>query len=511
MSDWTAGYIADIGYIFSYSRELNPLHARLAFLNAGFAPPENGTHCELGFGQGVSANIHAAASGNTWHANDFNPAQAAFAQSLARASGANVCLTDEAFADFCIRTDLPEFDSIGLHGIWSWISDQNRAVIVDFVRRKLKVGGVLYISYNTQPGRAAMVPLRDLLAEHSEVMGVPGKGIASRIDGALDFAEKLFGTAPSYLKANPGAAERLKQIKTQNHNYLAHEYFNRDWLPMPFSAMARWLSPAKMNYACSAHYFDHIDAINLTAEQQTLLRAVPDDMFRETVRDFMVNQFFRRDYWIKGGCKLTFLEQAEGLRNQRIILTQPRADVSLKVDGALGEALMQEAVYAPILNALERHEPKTIAHVESIVKEKGISFAQVTQAILILSGADALAAVQDDETIAKVKVCSDKLNAYIIDKARGGSELRHLASPVTGGGYRVHRFQQLFLFAMSQGKKQPDEWAQLAWQILEAQNQKIVQEGKVLESGEENLAELIQQAITFAEKQVPILRALQIV
>jgi len=44
---------------------------------------------------------------------------------------------------------LPDFDYIGLHGIWSWISDENRQVIVDFIRKKLKVGGVLYISYNT--------------------------------------------------------------------------------------------------------------------------------------------------------------------------------------------------------------------------------------------------------------------------------------------------------------------------------------------------------------------------
>ena len=35
---------------------------KLAFLNAGLALPATGTACELGFGQGVSANIHAAAS-----------------------------------------------------------------------------------------------------------------------------------------------------------------------------------------------------------------------------------------------------------------------------------------------------------------------------------------------------------------------------------------------------------------------------------------------------------------
>ena len=143
MTDWTSCYVADIGYTFGYYPELNPLRARLAFLNAGLVPPKNGVHCELGFGQGMSTNIHAAASNSSWFANDFNPEQAGFAQELAAASGADAHLKDEAFAEFCTRTDLPEFDSIGLHGIWSWINDENRAVIVDFIRRKLKVGGVL--------------------------------------------------------------------------------------------------------------------------------------------------------------------------------------------------------------------------------------------------------------------------------------------------------------------------------------------------------------------------------
>ncbi len=159
--------------------------------------------------------MHAAASDSTWHANDFNPAQAGFAKTLARASGANVHLTDQAFADFCQRSDLPDFDSIGLHGIWSWISDENRSVIVDFVRRKLKVGGVLYISYNTYPGWAAFAPMRDLLLEHKKAMAAPGHGIVANIDEALTFAEKLMATNPLYAQANPTIRERLSMLTHQ--------------------------------------------------------------------------------------------------------------------------------------------------------------------------------------------------------------------------------------------------------------------------------------------------------
>lgn len=510
MSDWTSGYVADIGYTFGYYTELNPLRVKLAFLNTGIVPPETGIHCELGFGQGLSVNIHAAAACSTWYATDFNPAQAGFAQSLARLSGAKAHLYDEAFAEFCQRSDLPEFDSIGLHGIWSWISDENRAVIVDFIRRKLKVGGVLYISYNTQPGWAAMAPMRDLLTEHASTLGAEGLGIVNRIDAALAFADKLMATNPIYARANPQVAERLKKLRDQNRNYLAHEYFNRDWLPMPFSQMAQWLAPTKLSYACSAHYFDHIDALNLTAEQQALLKEIPDVMFRETVRDFCVNQQFRRDYWVKGPRRLSDMAQAEILRAQRVILVQPRADVSLKINGVLGEATMQEAVYGSVLDVLADHQVKTLGDIEQALKGKDIKFAQLRQAAMVLTGAGALLAAQEDAAIAHGKSHCDKLNACLYDLSRGSGDINYLASPVTGGGIAVGRFQQLFLLAMGQGKKKSTDLAAYAWQILAAQGQKIVKEGKALDAAEENIAELTAQAKIFTEKQLPILKALQI-
>lgn len=508
MTDWSAGYVADIGYTYGYYAELNPLRVKLAFLNAGLAVPEFGTACELGFGQGLSANIHAAASTTEWHGTDFNPGQAAFAQELARAGGAGARLHDEAFADFANRPDLPDFDYIGLHGIWSWISDDNRAVIVDFIRRRLKVGGVVYISYNTYPGWASFAPLRHLMTEHASVLGSEGRGILNRIDGALDFTDKLLATNPLFLRANPHLRERIDKIKEQNRHYLAHEYFNRDWHPMHFSTMAEWLEPAKLQYACSAHYVDHIDTINLTAEQIAFLKDIPDPMFRESTRDFMVNQQFRRDYWVKGLRRLSLVERSEQLRQLRFMLATPPADVSLKVMGALGEANMNESVYAPILETLADHKPKSLGETEQALKNASFQFSQLLQAALVLSGQGSLVAVQDDAATARARKAAERLNAHLKVRARGSADVGYLASPVAGGGVAADRFQQLFLLASDSGRKQPVEWAQFAWQLLSAQGQKLVKEGRTIESTEGNLGELTAQAKAFAEKRLPVLKAL---
>jgi SAM-dependent methyltransferase len=510
MSDWTSGYVADIGYTFGYYTELNPLRVHLAFLNSGLAPPETSTACELGFGQGLSANIHAAGSLVSWYGTDFNPSQAAFAQELATISGSAARLFDQAFAEFCGRSDLPDFDYIGLHGIWSWISNENRCAIVDFLRRKLKVGGVLYISYNTQPGWAAFVPMRHLLTEHAEVMAAPGRGIVSRVDAAIEFAEKLLATEPLYARANPHVGDRIKKIKEQNRHYLAHEYFNRDWLPMPVADMARWLEPARLSYACSAHYLDQVDAANLKADQQAFVKDIPDPIFRETVRDFMTNQHFRRDYWVKGARRLTGLEQLELLRKQRVLLVTPRAEVSLKVSGALGEATLQEAVYSPMLEVLADHKIHALGEIEQKVRERGIGIPQLMQAMLVLAGKGDTVPVQNESVVAPATGPAGKLNLHIMNKARANADITFLASPVTGGGVAVPRFSQLFLLAKINGKQNPEEWAAFAWQTLTAQGQKVIKNGKVLETTEENIAELSVQANDLAHKRLPILKAIGI-
>jgi hypothetical protein len=235
---------------------------------------------------------------------------------------------------------------------------------------------------------------------------------------------------------------------------------------MHFGTMAQWLEPAKLTYACSAHYLDYVEAVNLTTEQQAFLKDIHDPMFKQTVRDFMVNQQFRKDYWVKGARRLTTLEQAQGLRDQLLIMTVHRTDVSLKVTGALGEAALSDAIYVPLLDLMADHKVRTFAQIEQAVKDAGITFAQLIQAVLVLCGNGTFSAVQDDTATTKAKKHTDKLNTHLMLKARSSNDITVLSSPVTGGGVMVGRFQQLFMMSLQQGKPKPEEWAAFTWQIL---------------------------------------------
>ena len=510
LDDWTQGYLAGLDYSYGYYGELNPVRVPLPFLIAGLASPEISTACELGFGQGISVNIHAAGSGHQWYGTDFNPAHAAFAQATAAASGAEAKLFDQSFAEFCNRTDLPDFEFIGLHGIWSWVSEENQNLIVDFVRRRLKVGGVLYIGYNTQPGWATMIPVQQLMTEYLE-LAPPARDPLARIDAAFNFVEKLCVTEPIYARANPTVAGHLKACKGFDRVYLAHEYLNRNWLPIPFAEMAKKLARAKLTYACSANLLDFVDAINLTAAQQAFLAEIPDPMFRQSVRDFIVDKQYRRDYWVKGLRRLSTVEQTEAIARQRLILTTGSADIAMRLSSTLGEISLIDPVYAPIIERLADHKPASIGEIAEVLTSRGVSMDRGYVALAILAGKGDLQPARDAAAVEKAKVQTDKFNLYMLAKARGSDQLSFLASPVTGGGIGVSRIQQLFLLARAEGWKTPKEWAEVVVRFFAAHGQTIEKDGRAFQTPEEQLADLCAEATQFAAKRVPILEALQIV
>lgn len=481
MSNWTSGYVSDIDYTFGYYPDLNPTRIQLALLASGYVPPKITTACELGFGQGISVNMHACASQVRWIGTDFNPTQAGFAQELASACHSGAMLYDDSFEAFSKR-DLPEFDYIGLHGIWSWISDENRSVIVDFIQRKLKVGGVLYISYNTLPGWSAFAPIRHLMTQHSQIEGADGAGIVSRINGAIDFAEKLLSVNPAFSRMNPQVSGRIEKLKGLSRQYIAHEYFNAEWEPMYFSDMSQWLSDAKLNYACSANMLESVEALNLTKEQSEFLKDVTDVVFRETTRDFLVNQQFRKDYWIKGARKIDSAKRFTELRSMNFVLTVQPSSISLKISTLAGEANLNESVYKPIISLMSDFKIRSIAEIESALKAQGLSLQKLIQSMVVLVSLGYVHVAQPESEVTQRHASTQALNTHLMSLARSTGDISFLASPVTGGGHGVPRFHQLFLLARQEGHKTPVQWAEFAWMWLKAQGQSLLKDGQPLKT-----------------------------
>ena len=141
------GYVEEIPYTYGYHPEITPANMSLALALAGVEAPVVRTACEFGFGQGVSLAINSVAGDALWFGNDLLPEHVAQARALVAGTDAKIVLTDETFAEFCVRDDLPLFDYVALHGVWSWVSARNRDTIVRFLRERLAPGGVVYVGW----------------------------------------------------------------------------------------------------------------------------------------------------------------------------------------------------------------------------------------------------------------------------------------------------------------------------------------------------------------------------
>ena len=168
MQDWADGYVVDVGYTHGYFRELSPALLRFVALLGGVEAPRAGpfAYCELGCGNGQTSTVLAAGNPNgRFFACDINPTHVQTARRWIEAGKVdNLSVLEASFAQMT-AADLPDFDFIVLHGVYSWINSAARRAIVDFMQAKLKPGGLVYISYNCLPGWSNVAPLQRLMTE----------------------------------------------------------------------------------------------------------------------------------------------------------------------------------------------------------------------------------------------------------------------------------------------------------------------------------------------------------
>lgn len=511
MSDWSEGYVTDIGYTYGYYAEMNPVRFPVALGASGLQTPQIRTACELGFGQGMAPNLLGASSLTSWYGTDFNPAQAGFAQELAAASGADVHLYDQSFEEFCTRTDLPQFDYIALHGIWSWIDEKNRSIITDFLRRKLKIGGIAYISYNTLPGWSGFAPLQHLMSYHRDIFGTADGNVLDHISAARDFVHEFIELEPAIKGAAPQAMGRLNQMKDKDPAYLAHEYFNQNWHPKYFSEVAKTLSLAKLDYACSASYHDNVDVLHFNDKQRALLNKQKNPVFRQTLRDFLVNQQFRKDIWIRGPRNLSVYSAQQHLREQRVVLTRAPEKVDLKQRTLRGELNLTSEPYKHLLEALADRQVTTVRDLETKLSPHGISISALLQMMMFLIGKGSLTPVQSEEIADQAQATSDRLNAHLTQMASNQEHKGYLASPVLGGGLRVGMLAQQFMDARAKGHSQPQDIIKSVWHNMSARGLKLKKDGKALQTDHDNLAHLVEHYKTYEAEELPMLKTLRVV
>ncbi|HTM94628.1 MAG TPA: class I SAM-dependent methyltransferase [Croceibacterium sp.] len=486
---WNEGYVSEIDYVFGYFPEMSPARLKLALLSRGIGHnvSTSPSYLELGFGQGLSLAINATTASGDYYGTDFNPSQAGNAMRFAQASGKPVQIFDNSFEAFAARDDLPAFDMIALHGIWSWVSDKGREAILKIVDERLKPGGMLYMSYNVVPGWSPLMPLRHLLWEHHQRAG--SGGVVNRMDAALAFVDQVRNMGTGYFGAQPGASGWLDVMKGQDRNYLAHEYFNAQWRPESFADVSDRLAGVKLTYGASANILENIAERYLPSEMTAMLATIDDPTLRELTKDFLVNRKFRTDVFVKGARTLTANEVSDTMCSASFVRTGLNETLPSSLNFSFCEVPLRTDIFEPIARFMEEAEGGVASFVElcSVAKQKDMHADQLIEALMALVGTGYLALATDSDTIAEDYFASLRFNREMCRQARYSGQAQYLAAPGIGAGIKVGRLELIALHALASGF---EDVAEYMLETLQGQHETVQINGAPACSDQEALEHL---------------------
>ncbi|HTM04514.1 MAG TPA: methyltransferase regulatory domain-containing protein [Vicinamibacterales bacterium] len=297
-----AGYVTDTPYPDTFFRELSPAWLNYVAAVNGLAPraiDDAFTYLELGCGFGTSTVINAAAFPQaSFHACDFNPTHVDGGRRYAAVLGVdNVTFHDAPF-DRLARRDLPAFDFIALHGVYSWIDASARMAVRGLIDRWLRPGGLVYVSYNTLPGWTHELPLRRLIVE---LAATEAGNAGAQGEAAATTLAMLQKSDWRYFTANPAAVDAVSAYVRGEGEYLAHEFMNAAWEPFYCVDVADDLAAIGLSLVGSATLVDNHLALVLDGRATTTIGALATERQRQLAIDFARNQRFRRDVFTRGG------------------------------------------------------------------------------------------------------------------------------------------------------------------------------------------------------------------
>ncbi|MGE4062513.1 MAG: methyltransferase regulatory domain-containing protein [Rhodospirillaceae bacterium] len=300
MTTTTGGYVTDTAYVAEFYGDHAPSHMNLIAAANGYRPRSlsgDFTWCDYGCGNGITANVLAGCFPNAkFYGIDFLPAHTRTAELLSMRGGLNnTTFIQKSFTDLGEK-EVPPLDFAVMHGVLSWINEATRNAVLDDAARRLKPGGLLLTGTNAMPGWAAKLPLRNMVYSLTR----DGQNSLERAQVGLDWLKKLKNAKVKYFRDNPALAEAVDELERLDLRYMAHEYFNEHLKAFYFAELKAMMEARGLRFAGCARLFLNMVDLSVPQALQDEFRAVKTRAELEAKRDFIRNETFRRDIWIKG-------------------------------------------------------------------------------------------------------------------------------------------------------------------------------------------------------------------
>lgn len=425
------GYMTDIPYTFGFKPMLAPAWIDFVAVLAGRRPPHRGSGfawCDLGCGQGVTAAILAATHpAGEFHAIDAMAAHVRHAAALAseaEAANARFHCTDIAAA---LDLPMPRFDYIVAHGVYTWVDAATRLALRRFIDRRLKSGGLVYVSYNALPGWTGEQPFQHLLRTLADAANGDSN---ARLAAASDFIDRLAVAGASSLAASQTVRELRRGPDDYRPGYLVHEFLPAGWQPLYVTELRRDFAEIGLEPVGSALLMENFDGWMLGRRGRALLAEIADPDRRELVRDFLLDQRFRCDVFARDAPRIDAGEQRRLLSAAGLALMRPA--------GAVGYAAVTPAGRLDFANPAARAVVAALSAGARCLAD--IAAGDASQGDL-LANALALCAAGDIRPVETGRVPVAALNRALVRRLGTPHEIEVIALPC---GTALDLDEQLF-------------------------------------------------------------------
>lgn len=508
---WSDGYVADIDYTADFFREQSPEWLNFTCLLNGVEPVALDapfTYFELGCGQGATLSILAASNPLAqFYGNDFMPSHIAAARQFATTAGIdNLTLFEKSFAELANGDvpDLPQFDFITLHGVYTWINTDNQSHIVRFINRYLKPGGIVNTSYNAMPGWNAELPLKRLLLAHAALH--PEKS-SVQLSQATRFIEQFATDRTGFFSQSAALPDLLGLLKSRNPNYLAHEYLHADTKPIYHLDIVKDFGAAKLDYIGSADLCYAYPSLYLNDQKCAQVDAISNAPLRETLKDFFLNSYFRRDVFVRGARRLTPARQTTLLGNLHLALLVPSQQLrTTDIKAGVTEVCLNQSLYAPVFALLD-DAPMTLADIAAIPALRHQPLTELAKVAAILVTSHQAVVFAEKKT---ANAIARRVNHLLAIEARYTDDRDTFACPIAGNGITMNIVERLvYLLLCEIGAStaagiETNIIIDAVHDLLEHRQRRLRRDGKPIESDEENAAEIALHVRATLDHQLAI-------
>ena len=364
-----ARYVTDVPYARRFVRELTPAWLDFSALICGFRPPASDhgfAWCELGCGHGVTPALLAALNpAAQFYGIDLMPQHVDFAEKLCREAevgNAHFHALDFAASD---ALDLPRFDYIVAHGVYTWIDEQAQTDLLDFIDRHLKPGGLVYLSYDCLPGWAGDLPLQHLLQTLTQ--RAAGDSIA-RLESADRIVTAMQSLGADVLKLGAMGREWEELRCRLPPSYFVHQFLPPAWKPLYVTELRQETARIGLAPIGSATIRENVDAFTLDRAARELVAAAADPDLRELMRDYLLAKRFRRDVFGRNVSPLDATATRQQILDTAFMAAPPPVDDTVPFNHPAAQAILARLQDGPAtLSALIPNAPAANELVSQVI------------------------------------------------------------------------------------------------------------------------------------------------